>query len=334
MQFYFNTRTQNSDYGWFPAGNIFEEYVETEVTQEMTLVQKNGQWNLECTFGSNRVDHVGRKIRHYIVISGDKNTPPPWGMLYYFLTEELSLDMSANSPEQHSKLRNYFDEKFEPLDSIVKKYTNDEIGNLGVLNSKLEKDAKQEIIESIFGDFAKIDWSMTLPAEFIEEKNLAKMNFSSHWIAPFDRDNLFRFIDFCKDLFTAEREGIAIYRPEKKSLKKIQEKFDSYENFAVLVPKTSEIRTYSELTSETAHIRRAKDSRQKPSFPNNTSRPKPSPVIVPRGSHKKKAIWVLLGMILLILTISLKNCGSSEKKSLTSSTIPITTKTQNNNNKK
>ena len=341
MQFYINTRTVNSDFGWFPAGNVFEEYVEKETVQAMTLVQENGQWNLACTFGSNRIDHMGRKVRHYLVISGDKNTPPPWGMLYYFLTEEFCLEMSVKYPEGHSKLRDHFDAKFEPLDNIIGTYIPNKLNNLGGLNSKLEAHAKKEIYESIFGDFTNNDWSMTLPAEFIEEKNVAKMNFSSHWIAPLDRNNLFRFIDFCEELFTGKREGIAIFRLSNNpnSWKDLQKKFDSYNNFAVLVPENSGIRTYTELTSETIHIRKPRVSRQKPSFyDDSTFRPKSSPVKVP----KKKALWVLTGIILLILLISLKNCGSSErtlqkksKESLTSSTTQITTtKTQNNNNKK
>ena len=334
MEFYLFTRDfQTVDYCWPKESPVFAPYYRRKENQTtgVILIQKDKHWDMACFFGANRKDHYGRWLRTCLVVSGSVTEEPPLGLLYYFFKEEYGKIITASAGGcADTKLRNYFDSKVE---HYFDECWDGEKRGFGK--------SPQEMQEHLFGEFSQQVWLKELSEDFRKKMDSVDQKSDRYWVAPFDDENLLRFFVFCNDLFTGKRNGIAVansgeYESSIK-WKKLQENFSVYENFACLVPESSDIKTYTALTSDKIHAGVPHATRKKtggyPSAYDGTMKSDRSSVSA--GRDKKKAIWVLLGMILLILlTISLKNCGSSEKKSLTSSTIPITTKTQNNNNKK
>ena len=332
MEFYLFTRDfQTVDYCWPKESPVFAPYYRRKENQTtgVILIQKDKHWDMACFFGANRKDHYGRWLRTCLVVSGSVTEEPPLGLLYYFFEEEYGKIITASAGgHADTKLRKYFDSK-------VKHYFDEcwdgEKRGFGK--------SPQEMQEHLFGEFSQQVWLKELSEDFRKKMDSVDQKSDRYWVAPFDNENLLRFFVFCNDLFTGKRNGLAVansgeYESSIK-WKKLQENFSVYENFACLVPESSDIKTYTALTSDKIHAGVPHATRKKtggyPSAYDGTMKSDRSSVSA--GRDKKKAMWVLLGMILLILlTISLKNCGSSEKtsqkKSLTNLTTQITKKTK------
>ncbi len=308
---------RNEDYKWRPSTP--REFIDLEpltglILDEpgMFVRQQNGKWQLLICF-------ISYDLRD---TSCGGNRPI-----------KIKLFLTGNIGETVIALAVQCFQEFVQKTSLLKDYFNNKLKDDFLIHCINSGKSDDVIADEVCSDLFSADW--------FRKPLTDRSDVASHWYSGIDNDNN-KFLTFCDELFNGKREGLAfatqsITIDSLGLFKDWQQDFNCYLNLGIIFFNTQNRGLpYTLLSPPLVHT--AVPHR----FPNKDSKPS-SPILVSRESYKKKAVWILIGVTLLVLlTVLLKNCGNpekklerkSQKKSLTSSTIPITTKTQNNNNKK